>query len=46
MILDVTTHEMSGSGRPLVSELNSNEERVPELGGSIRPVGYEPLFRH
>ncbi len=37
---------MSGSGKPLVSELNSNEERVPdiyvpELGENIRPVGYE-----
>jgi hypothetical protein len=45
MILDVTTQEMSGAGKPLVSDLNSKERvpdiYVPELGGNIRPVGYE-----
>ena len=44
--LDVTTQEMSRVGKSLVSELNSKEERVPdiyvsELGENTRPVGYE-----
>ncbi|KAN0121849.1 hypothetical protein V8E51_000175 [Hyaloscypha variabilis] len=46
MGLDVTTQEMSRIGKSLVSELNSKEERVPdiyvsELGENTRPVGYE-----